>query len=207
MRSASEAVKWPSSWTKISRPSPTTATKKLTLPPTPLRRSASPRRPPPRARPGRLPGRRHSRRACSRRRRRMSRKPTRPLQECGHGDLVRRVEGAREGPAALAGLAREGEQRERVGVGCLECEREPGELERRDGRRRALGVVEGVRDRDSHVGVAGVRECGAVAESYERVHDRVRMHDNLDPLVRDSEEPVRLDQLQPLVRKRCTSPL
>ena len=51
-------------------------------------------------------------------------------------------------------------------------------------------------------GIAEVRERGAVAEADERVDDRGRVHDDLDPLVREPEEEVRLDQLEPLVGER-----
>jgi len=47
-----------------------------------------------------------------------------------------------------------------------------------------------------------VREGGAVAEADERVHDRCRLQHDLDPVVVDPEEEVRLDQLEPLVRER-----
>ena len=69
-------------------------------------------------------------------------------------------------------------------------------------RRGALGIRQRVRDRDAHVGVAEVRERRAVAEAHERVHDRRRLEHDLDPVVRDAEEEVRLDQLEPLVRER-----
>ena len=45
-------------------------------------------------------------------------------------------------------------------------------------------------------------ERAAVAEADERVHDRGRMDDDLDAIVRKAEEEVRLDQLEPLVRER-----
>jgi hypothetical protein len=47
-----------------------------------------------------------------------------------------------------------------------------------------------------------MRERGAVAEAHERVHDRRRMDDHLNPLVREVEEEVRLDELEALVRQR-----
>ena len=99
------------------------------------------------------------------------------LEERGDGDLVRGVERARVRAAALARLAREREQRERLEVGLVELEREPREVERRHRRGRALRVGERVRDRDAHVGIAEVRERGAVAEADERVHGRRRVDD------------------------------
>ena len=61
------------------------------------------------------------------------------------------------------------------------------------------GYVECVGDRHAHVGVPEVRDRGAVAEADEAVHDRRRVDDHLDPLVRQAEEIVRLDHLEPLV--------
>ncbi len=47
-----------------------------------------------------------------------------------------------------------------------------------------------------------MREQRAVAEADEGVDDRPGVHDDVNPLVRDTEEPVRLDQLETLVGKR-----
>ena len=47
-----------------------------------------------------------------------------------------------------------------------------------------------------------MRECGTVAEAHERVHRRARVDHDLDLLVRQPEEEVRLDQLEALVRER-----
>src|ERR687884_643695 len=49
-----------------------------------------------------------------------------PVEEGGHGDLVRRVVRARIGAAAPAGLAREREERERLQIGRRELERQAG---------------------------------------------------------------------------------
>ena len=88
-------------------------------------------------------------------------------------------------------------------IGRLELEREAGgEVERGDRGLAALRIRERERDRHAHVRISEVRERCAVAEADERVHDRRRMHDDLDPLVREPEEVVRLDQLEALVRER-----
>ena len=47
-----------------------------------------------------------------------------------------------------------------------------------------------------------MRERGAVAEADERMHDRRRLDRHLDAVVRDAEQVVRLDHLEPLVRER-----
>src|SRR5207249_8560906 len=71
-----------------------------------------------------------------------------------------------------------------------------------DRRGAALWVRECIGDRHAHVRVAEVCERGAVAEADERMHDRGRVHDDLDLLVRNAEQEVSLDQLEALVRKR-----
>src|SRR5207249_10518139 len=102
-----------------------------------------------------------------------------------------------------AGAAGEREEREGLGVGCLELEGQAaGEVELRDGRDGALGVRQRVRDRHAHVRIAEVREHGAVAEAHQRVYDGRRMDDDLYPLVRQAEQEVRLDQLESRVRER-----
>ncbi len=126
-----------------------------------------------------------------------------PFEECCDRDLVRGVEDARVGAAELARTARQGEQRERLQVRCGELESQTaGQVQARHVRFGPFRIRERERDRDGHVGVAEVRKRGAVAEADERVHDRARVHDDLDPLVRDAEEEVRLDQLEALVRER-----
>ena len=52
------------------------------------------------------------------------------------------------------------------------------------GQPRAVGVGERVGDRHPHVRQAEVREHGAVGQAHERVHDRLRMDDDLDAVVR-----------------------
>ena len=47
-----------------------------------------------------------------------------------------------------------------------------------------------------------MRDRRAVAEADEPVHDRRRVDDDLDPVVREAEEEVRLDHLEPLVGER-----
>ena len=124
-------------------------------------------------------------------------------EERRNGDLVRRIEGARARAAPLPRLARQGEQGERGQIGCPELECEAAcEVEPRHGRGAPLGVREREGDRDAHVGVARVRERGAVAETHERVHDRGWVDDDFDPVVREPEEHMRLDQLEPLVGER-----
>ena len=107
------------------------------------------------------------------------------------------------GSAGLSGLACEGEHGKRLDIRGLELEGQAvHEVQPVDRRRGALRVRQGVRDRDAHVRVPEVGERGAVAEAHDRVDDRGRVDDDLDLLVREPEQEVRLDQLEPLVRER-----
>ena len=126
------------------------------------------------------------------------------VEERVHRDLVGGVVRARERPAALAGLARQRQQREGLESGASNARVSP--AARSSGstrRRRPLRI--GERERDRHAHVRACPRCassGAVAEAHERVDDRARVDDDVDPLVRDTEQPVRLDQLETLVRER-----
>ena len=133
----------------------------------------------------------------------MPRNGSRPVEEGGDGHLVRGVVGARVGAASLARRAREREQRERLQVGRVELEGQArGEVERRNRRRGAFRVGERVGDRHAHVRVPEMGERCTVAEAHERVDDGRRVDDDLDPLVREPEQKMRLDQLEALVRER-----
>ncbi len=68
--------------------------------------------------------------------------------------------------------------------------------------RHPFGVVQGVGDRHPHVGIAEVGDRRAVVQRDQRVDQRLRVDDDLDPLVGDAEEVVRLDHLEALVHQR-----
>src|SRR5690242_20470245 len=71
-----------------------------------------------------------------------------------------------------------------------------------DRRRRigdAIGPAECERDGQSHVRRRDLREGRTVPELDHRVDDRLRVHHDLDGVVRDVEEQVRLDHLEALV--------
>ena len=108
-------------------------------------------------------------------------------------------------PASPAARARR-RHGKRLVVGLRELEDQAGgEVERRDRRRRAVRIGERVGDRDAHVRITEVRERGAVAEANQRVDDRGRVHDDLDPVVREVEQEMRLDQLEALVHQVAES--
>ena len=133
----------------------------------------------------------------------MPRKPRRPLRNaCTATSLAAlRTHGAV--PPARAAREGEAQARERVEVGRLEGQRAHlGEVEHRHRHVDALGVVQRVGDRDAHVGMAQVRQRRAVAQRDERVDDRLRVHDDVDAVVRRAEQVVRLDHLEALVHQR-----
>ena len=59
-----------------------------------------------------------------------------------------------------------------------------------------------VQHRQLHARHAELRQHAAVDELDERVHDALRMHDDLDPIVRQPEQKVCLDHLERLVGER-----
>src|SRR6266540_2753336 len=124
-------------------------------------------------------------------------------EEGGDGDFVGCVVGTGIGSTLLAGPPGERKHRECLEVRGLELEHEPGrEVERLDRRRRALRIRERVRDGHPHVGIAEMGEGCAVPEAHQRMHDRGRVHDDLDALVGQREQEMRLDQLEALVGER-----
>ena len=126
-----------------------------------------------------------------------------PVEERGDADLVGRVEHRGHHAARLAGPPGQGERREGHLVDRLE---RPG---RRLGPRAAGGGVghpvrpgEAERDGQAHVGRAHLGQGRAVDELDHRVHDRLRVDDDVDPVEADAEQQVRLDDLEPLVDQR-----
>ena len=115
----------------------------------------------------------------------MPRKLSLPPQERVDGDLVGGVQHARRGAAGDRRGAREAEARERLVVDGLERQRADfGEVERAHRDVDAVGMVQRVGDRHAHVGMAEVRERRAVAQRDHAVDDRLRVHDDVDALVR-----------------------
>ena len=133
-----------------------------------------------------------------------AREVERAVEEPGDGDLVggdqrRRRARARRGPprgrCAAPGSAPRRARGSRAGRSAM---RSGG-----GGRRRAaVGIGQGVLDGKSHVGGAQLGLEGAVDEPDGRVDDALRMDDHLDRVVADIVQPVRLDDLQALVRER-----
>ena len=60
---------------------------------------------------------------------------------------------------------------------------------------------EAVRDREAHIGARELGEYRAVNVLDHRVHDRLRVHDDLDPVDGDAEERGGLEHLKSLVHE------
>ena len=102
-----------------------------------------------------------------------------------------------------AGLAGDPQRREARLVGRAEVEPPGGDEVGRRGRRgQAVGIGQRVLDGKSHVGGAQLGLEGAVDEPDGGVDDALRMDDDLDGVVVDIVQPVRLDDLQALVGER-----
>ena len=65
----------------------------------------------------------------------------------------------------------------------------------------ALRRAQGVEEREPHVGDRELGQHRAVHELHERVDDRLRMDDHVEPVGRKPEEPARLDDLESLVHQ------
>ena len=73
---------------------------------------------------------------------------------------------------------------------------------RPNGGADAVRVGQGVADGQAHVGQRELGDGGAVGELDHRVHDRLRVDDDLDAVVADAEQLVGLDDLEALVHER-----
>ena len=125
------------------------------------------------------------------------------LEEGADGDLIGRVEDAGHRAAHLAGLIGEAQSLERVGVRLLEGQvLELPEVEALEVGRLARRIRQGVLDWQLHVRAAELRDDGAVAELDHRVDDALRVDDDLDLVIVDTVEPLRLDDLKALVDER-----
>jgi hypothetical protein len=125
------------------------------------------------------------------------------LQERVDGDLVGRVEDARRGAAGQRRRAAQAQAREGLVVDGLEGQpADLGEVQAPGRQRHDLGVVQGVGDRDAHVGQTEVRELRAVGCLDQRVDDRLRVHHDVDALVGHAEQVVGLHDLKALVHQR-----
>ncbi len=126
-------------------------------------------------------------------------------QERGHGDLVGGVENRRQRPPGDHGLPAESDRREALFVGRLEPEifKFVDTQPLANGDRLPFRIGQRVLDRQPHVRYGDMGQEVAVNELHQAVHDALRMYDHTDPVDRDIEEPVRLDDLEPLVHEGC----
>src|SRR5262249_7595646 len=125
------------------------------------------------------------------------------LQERLDCDLVGGVQNHRAQTAgACRGLC-EGQAAELDGVGGAEVE--PPALDQIEGLYTGVDALwprERVRDRGAHVRSAELCEYRAVDVFDQRMHDALRVHDDLDLRRGRPEQQTGLDELQPLVHER-----
>lgn len=127
-----------------------------------------------------------------------------PGEECCNRDLIRGVQHRGRGAAALASQTGKPHSRENVFVDRFE-----GPFGRRgpiapgSDVRNPIRPGEGQCNRQSHIWRTCLRQGGAIGELNHRVHDRLRMHDDIDAVDGDIEEEVRLDHLESLIHHRC----
>ena len=87
-------------------------------------------------------------------------------------------------PPARPGFDRQAEAAEGLGVGRREVEAgDVAPVDRAEGRGEPLRVRQGVADREPHVGLGELGDRRPVAELDHRVHDRLRVDDDLDAVV------------------------
>mgnify|MGYP006280782705 CR=1 FL=1 len=124
------------------------------------------------------------------------------VHEGRHAGLVGAVEHRRGRAPRRSGPAGEGDRWEGLPVqgqelpGCR-----TGPVAGGGGVGHAVGPGHPAGDGDAHVGRTGLGDRRAVDELDHRVHDRLRMDDDVDAVEGDVEEQVRLDHLQALVHQ------
>ena len=69
-------------------------------------------------------------------------------------------------------------------------------------RRLTRRICQGILDRQPHVGGTDLCHDCAILKTNHRVNDALRVDDDLDRIVRHIVEPMRLDDLKPLVDER-----
>ena len=121
-------------------------------------------------------------------------------EERGDRDFVGGVQDRAGAAARPQRLARDAQRREADLIRRFEGQLpDLAEIQTIGRRRDALGPAQRVGDRRAHVRAAELRQHRAVAIRDHAVDDRLRMHQDLDLLVRQPEQVVRLDQLEALV--------
>ena len=106
------------------------------------------------------------------------------VEEPRHGDLVRRVQHDRQAAARprARGTPAAGTGNASVSGASNSSRPAAREVERRQRRRPPLRIRERVLNRQPHVGHAELRDDRPVGQLDHRVHDRLRMDDDVDPI-------------------------
>jgi hypothetical protein len=113
------------------------------------------------------------------------------------------VVNGRRATSGLHGLLRQLEQGEAVAVDRPKLEREhPREVQRRHGPGMPVGIQERMLDGEGHRRRAQLGEQRSIAKFHQPVHNALGVHDRVALFRLQTEEPLGLDELEPLVRQR-----
>ncbi len=130
----------------------------------------------------------------------MSRKPIRPARNAATAISLAALSTVGAVPPARSASRGEASAGKRSWSGASKVSRPiAAEVEPRGRRADPLRPAQRVGDRDAHVRLAELGQHRAVAERDQAVHDRFRMDQDLDLLLRQAEQVMGLDQLEALV--------
>ena len=120
-----------------------------------------------------------------------------------HRHLVGRIEHGRRRATPFRRLPRQRKRGKNIITRFFEVQPgETGPFQRRQRARDAIGPGERILDREPHVRMAHLGKHGSIHELDHRMHDALRVDDDIDPRDVHVEKPARLDHLQPLVEHR-----
>jgi hypothetical protein len=118
-------------------------------------------------------------------------------------DFIGRIQHGRYGATGTQRGVRQAQARKAVRLRVLERQASDRcEIERANAGFDSFRVGERVRDRDPHVRIRKLRDHRSVDVLDQRMHDALRMDQDLDPLGRQVEQPARFDYFESLVHHR-----
>ena len=131
--------------------------------------------------------------------------PSQPTcEESIDGDLVGRTQPGRCRASKPTGFVGQRKAAKRCHVGQFEVESgQLGPVNPSKRRDDPMWIAKCVPDRETHVGQAELCDRRTVGVLDHRVHDRLRMYDDLDRVIRHIEQFVGLDYLEAFVHQRA----
>ena len=124
------------------------------------------------------------------------------IEERRNGDFIRRVKGRGRASAGTQRLDRKTKRWKTHKIGALESQSaERGKVRRSHPRGDPIRIGQTVRNRSAHVRRRHAGDQGSVGEGDEPVHDRLRVHDDIEPVGWQAEEMMGFDQLETLIHQ------